>query len=278
MTRVLVTGSSGFLGDTLCRLARKEGYAVWGTFFSGRPDDIPGVRQERLDLKDEPQVAGLVKRVSPEVVIHTAYSQKEREVTCHGSRRLVETCASLAEKPYFVLLSTDLVFDGKKGFYCEEDVPEPVMDYGRDKLDAERIVREVLTDSLVVRTSLLYDFARVPGHLKFAVEAIGSGQSCTFFQDEFRSPVLVDELAGALLELARMRPEGLLHVAGRDRLDRFSFGIGLLAALGFSTDQAVAGSFQERGLCRPADCSLDSSRAETLLNRTFRGAREVLKA
>lgn len=277
MPRILVTGASGFLGSILCRLAREEGYAVWGTFFSGSPGNSAGIRQERLDLKDESRVIELVNRVLPEVVIHTAYSQKEREVTYHGTRRLVEACVSLAEKPYFVFLSTDLVFDGKKGFYREEDEPAPVLDYGRHKLEAERIVRAVLPNSLVVRTSLLYDLVRVPNHLKFAVKAIDKGRSFTFFQDEFRSPMLVDELARALLDLARMRPEGVLHMAGRDRLDRWSFGTGLLAALGFSTVLVGVSSLHDCGENRPADCSLDSSCAESILNRTFCGARELLK-
>ena len=277
MPRMLITGASGFLGSILCRLAHQEGYAVRGTFFSGSPGNSAGIRQERLDLKDESQVIELVNRVLPEVVIHTAYNQKEREVNYHGTRRLVEACASLAEKPYFIFLSTDLVFDGKKGFYREEDEPAPVLDYGRHKLEAERVARAVLPNSLVVRTSLLYDLVRVPNHLKFAVEAIDKGRSFAFFQDEFRSPMLVDELTRALLDLVRMRPEGLLHVAGRDRLDRWSFGTGLLEALGFSTVLVGAGSLHDCGESRPADCSLDSSCAENMLNRTFPGARGVLK-
>ncbi|MBN2288210.1 MAG: SDR family oxidoreductase [Candidatus Glassbacteria bacterium] len=276
MSRMLVTGVSGFLGGTLCRLAGEAGWQVRGTYFSRPVESSAGVRTVRLDLKDGSQAAGLIDRIRPEVVVHTAYSQKDREVTFQGTRRLAEACASLEEKPYFIFISTDLIFDGKKGNYCEEDTPVPVLPYGRDKLEAEKAVRGTLAGSLVVRTSLMYDFARVPGHLRFAVEAIRDGRDCTFFRDEFRSPVLVDELAGALLELARMRPEGTLHLAGRDRLERFSFGRALLAALGFSTGAVVAGSLEELGESRPADCSLDSSRAEGLLNLSFRGARETL--
>jgi dTDP-4-dehydrorhamnose reductase len=276
MSGIMITGASGFLGNTLCRLACEAGYRVCGTFFSRQPDNCPGVLLECLDLKDESQVGGLIERIRPDVVIHTAYSQSEREVTLDGTRRLAESCASLPAPPYLIFLSTDLVFDGKKSLYCEEDVPAPVMPYGNDKLEAETVVRSLLDHSLVVRTSLLYDLARVPGHLEFAVEAVSRGCSFTLFQDEFRSPMLVGELASSLLDLARIQPDGLLHMAGRDRLDRFSFGTALLSALGFSADLAVAGSFKERGASRPADCSLDSSRAESLLKRSFRGAREVL--
>ena len=276
MSGILITGASGFLGNTLCRLASETAYQVCGTYFSRQPENCSNVLLKGLDLRDEIQVAKLIEHVRPEIVIHTAYSQKEREVTFFGTRWLVESCASLPEQPYFIFLSTDLVFGGRKSFYSEDDVPAPVMPYGNDKLEAEEIVRSLLDHSLVVRTALLYDLARIPTHLDFALEAISRGCSFTFFQDEFRSPVLVDELASALLDLARIQPDGILHMAGRDRLDRYTFGTALLGTLGFATDLAVAGSFQERGACRPADCSLDSSKAESLLNRVFRGAREVL--
>jgi len=278
MPRILITGASGFLGGTLCGQARERDYQVWGTFYKNRPADSAGIQLESLDLKSDSQVAELVRRILPEVVIHTAYSQNESEVTCHGTRRLAEACASMAANPYFVFVSTDLVFDGKKGLYREDDRAEPVLDYGRDKLAAEQVVRTTLPGSLVVRTSLLYDLARIPGHLDFALKAIRKGHSCAFFRDEYRSPTLVHELASALLDLARLRPEGLLHIAGRERMDRFSFGSALLAALGFSTELVAAGSLQEYAGNRPADCSLDSSIAEGLLKCAFRGASSVLEA
>ena len=54
-------------------------------------------------------------------------------------------------------VSTDLVFDGEKGEpYVEDDAPNPLSDYGRAKLDAERGVLEAHPGALVVRTSLIY--------------------------------------------------------------------------------------------------------------------------
>jgi len=208
-------------------------------------------------------------------LIHTAYSQNERPVTFGGTSFLVQACSRLTQRPYFIFISTDLVFDGLKGSYKEEDEPLPVLDYGRDKLDAERFVRRTLPQALIVRTSLLYDRKRIPRHLRFAVEAVRSGRECVFFQDEYRSPILVDELAGALLRLAVIRPGGILHIAGADRVSRWWFGVRLLRALGFSTRGVKPGSYSELGIKRPPDCSLDSSRAQILTGMHFKGVTEV---
>src|SRR5262249_29135513 len=64
-------------------------------------------------------------------------------------------------------VSTDFVFDGKKGGpYTEEDPPAPLCEYGRSKLEGERLV-VTSPDYLIVRTSWLYG----PGRGNF-VDAI----------------------------------------------------------------------------------------------------------
>ena len=274
--RILITGGSGFLGSVLAREAARGGYDVWATYLNNPPPEVERVRQARLDLRSESGIAGLFERVKPQVVIHTAYSQNEREVTFAGTARLASCCLRQQETPYFIFVSTDLVFDGKKGRYTENDLPAPVMDYGRDKLDAEKLVAEQLPGALIARSSLFYDLERVPAHLGFAVDAIRSGREAVFFRDEYRSPVLVQELAGALIKLAGIRRSGLLHLAGSDRVSRWWFGLRLLQALGFPTHTVKAGSVKDIRSPRPVDCSLDSSRAEKLLGMRLRGVKAVL--
>jgi len=273
---MLITGGSGFLGSVMARKAADADYDVWATYLRISPPEAERIRRERLDIRSESEIADLLNRVNPQVVIHTAYSQNDREVTFAATARLVSCCRMLKETPYFIFISTDLVFEGKKGRYTENDPPVPVMDYGRDKLDAERLVAEQMPGALIARSSLFYDLERVPSHLRFAVDAIREGRECVLFKDEYRSPVLVGELAGALLRLAEIRHGGLLHLAGADRVNRWWFGLRLLRALGFPTRTVRAGSVKEIHLPRPADCSLDSSRAESLLGRRFTGVKAVL--
>ena len=273
---ILITGGSGFLGSVLAREAARQDYEVWTTYMHNSPPEAERVWQEKLDLRNESEIASLLNRVNPQIVIHTAYSQNDREVTFGGTAKLVSCCRRLQATPYFIFISTDLVFEGKKGRYTENDLPVPVMNYGRDKLDAERLVAEELPGALIARSSLFYDFERVTTHLQLAVDAIRSGRECVFFQDEYRSPVLVQELAGALLKLAEIRCSGLLHLAGADRVSRWWFGLRLLRALGFPTCTVNEGSLKDIQSPRPADCSLDSSLAEKLLGMRFRGAKAVL--
>lgn len=273
--RLLVTGASGFLGSCILRLTEREKWVVCGTYLSRCPEGATQARLHRLDIRDEEEVTALVRDFKPDTVIHTAYSQNDRSVTFGGTLALAAACRNLESQPHFIQVSTDLVFDGGRGMYREEDQPRPVIDYGRDKLDAERAVRESLPGALAVRSAIIYDLRRVPSHLGFALSAARRGETFTFFNDEFRSPVLVEELSKALLELAVRGVSGILHIAGADRVDRWWFGVRLMRVLGLSCELARPGSFREKGLVRPADCSLDVSRAEKLLGMRFHGVREV---
>ena len=95
-----------------------------------------------------------------------------------------------------------------------------------------------------------------------------------FFEDELRSPVVVTDLAAALLELVEADVAGLLHVAGPDVVSRYRFARLVAEAHGRPPQRIRRGSIASSGLVRPPDCSLDSSRARALLRTRLRGVHE----
>ena len=240
--RLHVTGSTGYLGAELLRL---------------RPD----ASGERVEIRDAPGVRELLERVRPEVVVHTAYRQDEDDVNTVGSENVARAAATVGAR--LVHLSTDVVFDGRKGApYVEDDPVSPVTAYGRAKAAAERLVAAACPAALIVRTSLLYGGAVPSQQERFARDP-----EATFYADEIRSPVQVTDLAQALLELAELDVSGLLHVAGADGVSRAEFA------------ELVSGGPVRSAPAppdRPLDCRLDSARAQALLGTRLRGVRDVL--
>jgi dTDP-4-dehydrorhamnose reductase len=224
----------------------------------------------RLDVRDPSAV--LLAVAGHSVVVHTAYVQDDPLVIVDGSVNVASACASVGARLLHV--STDVVFDGALGRgYREDDSPSPITDYGRAKLVAERAVARLCPGALVVRTSLIYGGAEPSRH-----ESDACGGRVAFFTDELRSPVQVGDLASALLELIGLDERGVLHVAGADSVSRYEFARLVVAARGGDPDGVRSASFREMGLDRPADCTLDSSRAQALLRTRLRGVREVLAA
>lgn len=261
MPRLLVTGGAGYLGSELARRAVADGWAVTATWF-GREPALPGADLVRLDVRDADAVARAVADVRPDAVIHTAYRQNEDAFATNvdGSAAVARAACDAR----LVHLSSDLVFDGRRGRYREQDAPAPVNDYGRSKAEAELRVAAAHPEATLARTSLLYG-GEEPGPQERLASRGG-----TFFVDEIRSPVHVGDLAEALLELARIDAPGPLHLGGADDVSRHELAL----LLGADPARIQPGRTTAD---RCPDVSLDSSRARALLRTRLRGVREVCR-
>ncbi|MCU0609816.1 MAG: sugar nucleotide-binding protein, partial [Chitinispirillaceae bacterium] len=149
ISRILITGASGFLGWNLCRSAVAKGLAVTG-IYNSKTIKIAGADTIQCDLGDYASVKELIDKIRPDAVIHAAAMavpdecQKNpvlsRKINVEASIGLAGICAD--RNISCVFTSTDLVFDGKKGRYSETSGTCPISLYGEQKLEAEAGMRE----------------------------------------------------------------------------------------------------------------------------------------
>jgi dTDP-4-dehydrorhamnose reductase len=196
-----------------------------------------------------------------DAVVHTAYVQGEGEweVNVEGTAAVAAAARGLR----FVHVSSDVVFDGTRGRYREEDPPAPVNSYGRSKAAAERTAMDIHGAPTIVRTSLIYGGSEPGPQERLAL------QGTRFFVDEIRSPVQVTDLAMAIHGCLDMDIHGALHLAGADDVSRYEFAL-LLGADPARIEKASTSPD------RAPNVSLDSSRAASLLPVRLRGVYEVL--
>jgi dTDP-4-dehydrorhamnose reductase len=271
---LLVTGGSGYLGRAIVRSAEPP---VIATHFKSSPPAAPAFEWVRLDVRDASAMERLFERVRPGAVVHTAYLPEGPdawETNAAGSANVARAAGAAGAR--LVHVSTDLVFDGtaRRG-YTEDDEPRPIGDYGRSKLEAERAVLAVHPGALVVRTSLMVGGAE-PSRQELAVLAVARGESdMAFFEDERRSPLLVDDLAAALVELTGREEAGVLHVGGPEAVSRYELACAIARAHGLPTERLRRGRVAGSGLDRPENCVLDSTRARMLLRTPIRGVSEL---
>jgi dTDP-4-dehydrorhamnose reductase len=289
---MLVTGGSGHLGGWVVHLARAD-WDVTATYLT-RPRSAPGVDWRQLDVRDRAAVAALIREVRPQVIVHTAALNPGQgtdfeAVNADGTRHVARAAALVGAR--LIHVSTDVLFDGEKGSYVEEDPPSPLTPYGRSKALAEEAVRASGAKAIIVRTSLIYGPV-VEAHrtslrdtpwqawdrqTRWVVGDLGAGMPVRLFTDELRCPIWVESLAAALLELSRSGYAGLLHVAGAQPLSRYQFGLRLARFHGVDTAGITPALSRDSGLIRPLDCTLDCTCARSLLRTPLPGVDEVLR-
>jgi len=272
--RVLVTGASGLLGGYLVRELRAADAAV--TAWSGsHSSDYFGVPLRPVDLAVADAVRDAFRQARPSCIIHTAamsrisdcYRDPERapRINVTGSALLAELAAKAGVR--LVHISTDLVFDGERGSYREDDEAMPLSVYGRTKRDAELAVLP-FPRVVVARCSLLFgpSLTERVGFFDQQVGAFSRRQTLTLFDDEWRTPLSLRTAASALVSLAHSDFTGMIHIGGPERMSRLEMGTRLATYLDVEAPpiSAVNRNSILADEPRPRDTSLDSSKWRSL--------------
>ncbi len=288
--RLLVTGVTGLLGSALMREALSS-YDVWG--WARRPHATPlPCRFEAVDLLDEAAARRAAEAARPDVVIHAAALTSVDEcesdpsaataANVGGTRHLLEALRGHACR--FVFISTDAVFDGRRGGYTENDAPAPLHIYGRTKLAAEETVLADRPEALVTRTAF-YGWNILPKESlgEWVLGRLRAGETVPGFTDLLFSPLLANHLARLLLTLTGSKASGVLHLASADGCSKFDFAVRLAAVFGFPPGRIVPRICGTGRLvaARPQNVTLNAGRAATMLGRPLptieEGLREFLK-
>jgi len=272
--RLLITGGSGYLGSHLANVASHK----WSVLYTwlNRPVSIANASNARLDILDINQVKALFQGFRPEAVVHTAYSQTNLDVIVNGTSNIVAACDEIGVR--LVHLSTDAVFNGEGSWYSEGDSPAPVHPYGRAKLESEKAVlgSSYNRNAVVVRTSLIWGIDPMDKWTRYIKDMLEKRELLILYDDEYRCPIRVDELAQAILELVDLEYKGIIHVAGPDRLSRYEFGRMIAISQGWNTESITSGPNSMSGTVRPRDCSLNCSLARKLLRTRISSPKELL--
>ena len=154
MKKILITGSSGFLGSRLAYYL-KEKYELL----------LPS--HTELNVSREEAVRAYMEEHRPDVVIHCAalsntwYCEQHREeshkVNVQGTVRIAKACKLTGAK--LVFMSSDQVYNATPlpGLLKEEDVLQPVNIYGQHKLECEQRAQWNLPESVGLRLTWMYD-------------------------------------------------------------------------------------------------------------------------
>ena len=173
MSKVLVTGATGFVGREVCRYLRQKGHTVTGTTRDQNltlgPENIPlsHVREFKNGMDWSPAVSGVDAVVHLAARVHQVIDRSEdplseyRRVNLDGTKTLAIAAAAAGVKRLVFLSSIKVNGELTKGEpFSEDDHPAPVDAYGVSKWAAEKALTDVASEhgmaAVILRSPLVY--------------------------------------------------------------------------------------------------------------------------
>ena len=295
MRTLLVIGATGLVGSKVCVTAQEKGYKTVGTH-NARTSLLP--QSQKLDIADADATHKFVAALKPTAIINTAalhnvdycesHHQEANRVNVEGAANLADAASETSCR--LVHLSTDYVFDGKKGHYNEFDAPNPLHYYAWTKLEAEKIVAQTASYA-VARPSVIYGWNKLEStgipsssgktinFAMFVLVKLRKGETMTAVRDQYSSPTLADNLADALVRLVECPENGVFHTAGRSCVSRYEFALKIADVFGYSPGlvEPVSSSDFKQVAERPKNSCLSVDRAEKTLGMRFMTAEEGIR-
>jgi dTDP-4-dehydrorhamnose reductase len=263
---LLIAGAGGMLGHALQIVCEQRG----GAFIAPVESDF-----DIASIEDVTRMVAAFASLHPDgaLVNAAAFTDVDRAedepeaayLVNRTGARLLAAAAARGGLP-FVHVSTDFVFDGKKGApYTEEDEPNPQSVYGVSKLAGERVVLSANPTALIVRTAWVFGPFGSNFPTKILERASGS-IAVTVVDDETGSPTYTLDLATGILDLLDAGARGMFHLAGSGSCTRDEMAREILRLAGLDSVKVMpvpAASFHSKAP-RPSYSVLDCSKAASL--------------
>lgn len=286
MKKLLITGASGIVGRALAKACSSR-FDVVGTYYKHnfQPDFL---KLKALDLNDAAGIENCLDTIQPAIVVHTAglteipYCENNRQeaeaVNYRATAQLAAFCTQRGIR--LVYISSDMVFDGIRGNYNENDIPSPLNQYGKSKFAGEEAVKSICQNYVIARLNLIYGRAESSKKTFSDRILIANWAQRPFkvYAGHVRSPLSLDTAVRAIRELAEGDFGGMYHLAGAETVDRWDLAVKTAAYL--KIDPACIEKTDppaELSELYPVNTSYDISKAKTDLKTEFLGVDDGLK-
>ncbi|MBQ0061030.1 MAG: SDR family oxidoreductase [Bacteroidales bacterium] len=278
--KILITGSSGFLGSRLAYYL-KEKYELL----------LPS--HAELNVSREEAVRAYMEENRPEVVLHCAalsntwyceqHPEESHRVNVQGTVRIAKACKLTGAK--LVFMSSDQMYNGTPllGALKEEDVLQPVNIYGQHKLECEQRAGWNNPESVGLRLSWMYDLPSSSLKLNSNIlvniqKAYNESSPIKAATHEYRGVTYVWDVVRNI-EKAISLPGGIYNFGSGNALNSYELHLKVAELMGIKDAQNLILPDDERFAVQPRNLTMDCSRIEAHgihFNDSVEGIKEAI--
>lgn len=232
--KVVIIGAKGQLGSDINDLFKNQ--------FDVIPLDI-----EDIDIGNSEDIKKLYD-LKPDVLINTAAyhnlpdCELNKDIAFRVNGYALKDLSIISNdlNAYFIHISTDYVFDGKKQKpYNEEDIPNPLNTYGLSKYVGEIYIRNYAKDWAIVRVSGLYGMnpcvmKKGKNFIDTIISKYKEGKELSIVDDQFLTPTYTYYVAKQLLLIVQRKINGIIHSTCEGETNWFDFASSVFEILGLN--------------------------------------------
>ncbi|WNG39207.1 sugar nucleotide-binding protein [Archangium violaceum] len=260
---VLISGATGTLGRAFARLCRNRGIA------------FQLLSRQEMDIASLESVERAIERFQPWAIINAAGYVRVDDAEMNAARCFRENTlgpevlatACGARGVRLVTFSSDLVFGGERNSAYLESCPvQPLNQYGRSKVEAERRVLERMPEALVVRTGAFFGPWDRHNFVTLALGTLANGDRFAAADDVVVSPTYVPDLVHTCLDLLLDEASGVWHLTNAGEVTWAELARQAASLMGLNPRRVDGRPLESFGWSapRPRYSALSSERAQLM--------------
>ena len=267
----MILGGSGVVSHHLA-LELGKGHSVKTVSKSSKKSSY------NIDVMDFAALEKLISNENPDAVINavkpplsTDKMEEEKAISYAVNTLLPERLAQMQEKNRFkyVHISTDWVYEGKKGeVYSEDSLTYPKNYYSVTKLLAEERVRLISKNYIIARAEGVYGIDEKGTNIFLRMRSATASNPVQLADDQFSQPIYSGELARIIRILLEKGASGIFNAVGPELVSRHEFGLRLAKNFGLNSGIIKPFSIKDRKLAVPEYLKVDISKVERITGKT----------
>ena len=226
MKNLIFIGASGLIGTSFLEQHKKK-YNI--TYTHNKHKFKKSIK---FDVRKN-KISNLIKKFNPlDIIIYAptisnhsnVFKEKKVSNLINVKCNINQLKQLRGSKCKLIFLSTQLVYNGKKGFYKETDLTIPTLLYAKQKLEIENYIKKNINNYLILRLSKVIGIKKnKKDPINYFIKKIKEDDTYKLATDQYSNFLYINDLVNILEIGIEKNITGIFNVGGRLRASRYDF-------------------------------------------------------
>ncbi len=282
--KTAIIGASSYIGKNLIDFYRLRYPDCVGTYFKNKKNlkniffDLKNSNINNLKLYERGHKSVIISAAIPNIDFCEKNPNLSYKINVEGTLKAINELVKTPIK--IIFLSSDYVFDGKKGSYSESDITNPSTNYGKQKKKVEDEIINLSDKVIILRLSKVYGLKKGDGTLlDEAANLLSKKKYISAALDQFFCPIFIDDLVKIIDVVQNNEIFGKLNVCSDEVWSRYNLILKLAEEMKINKDYIKKINLHDFSNFnnRPLNTSMINKKLHKFINFKFFSMAEAVK-